>query len=109
MTPDLPFAPPYKLKIDETRWVEVLADGTQVDCTAPIWPAAGAGAVSQARPAASARGKAGPATQPAAVLQVPFAEKDEAKRLGARWDAANKKWYVPAGTDVAPFARWVRE
>lgn len=26
-------------------------------------------------------------------LRVPFAEKDEAKRLGARWDAARKVWY----------------
>lgn len=39
-------------------------------------------------------------------LKVPFAEKDQAKKLGARWDAALKLWYVAAGADIAPFARW---
>lgn len=40
-------------------------------------------------------------------LQVPFAEKDDAKRLGARWDAARKVWYVENKTDLSPFARWL--
>lgn len=40
-------------------------------------------------------------------LQVPFAEKDEVKRLGARWDGAGKVWYVPDGVDVQPFSRWL--
>lgn len=39
-------------------------------------------------------------------LNVPYAQKDAAKALGARWDAAAKKWYVPAGKDIAPFAQW---
>ena len=39
-------------------------------------------------------------------LNVPFAQKDEAKALGARWDAANKKWFVPADKDITLFARW---
>ena len=39
-------------------------------------------------------------------LNVPFAQKDAVKALGARWDAANKKWYVPAGKDIALFAQW---
>lgn len=103
MTPDLPFAPPYKLKLDDARWVEVRADGSQVETTAPVWPAAGATTAPAARPSAPARAKS---AQAAAVLKVPFAEKDEAKALGARWDAAIKKWYVPAGVDLAPFARW---
>lgn len=34
-------------------------------------------------------------------------EKDEAKRLGARWNSATKRWYVPVGIDKAPFARWM--
>lgn len=105
MTPDLPFAPPYKLKLDDTRWVEVRADGSQVETTAPVWPAAGA-AAPVARPSAPARAKS---AQAVAVLKVPFAEKDEAKALGARWDAAIKKWYVPAGVDAAPFARWMQD
>ncbi len=40
-------------------------------------------------------------------LNVPFPEKDEAKRLGARWDGARKRWFVPDGTDLDPFARWL--
>jgi hypothetical protein len=39
-------------------------------------------------------------------LKVPFAEKDEAKKLGARWDPARKIWYVLDKDDLAPFARW---
>ncbi len=40
-------------------------------------------------------------------LDVPFKEKDEAKALGARWDAGAKKWYAPAGTDLALFSAWL--
>ena len=39
-------------------------------------------------------------------LNVPFAQKDAAKALGARWDAANKKWYVSADKDMTLFAQW---
>jgi hypothetical protein len=42
-------------------------------------------------------------------LNVPFAQKDEAKALGARWDAVQKKWFVPADKDIALFARWQTE
>ena len=40
-------------------------------------------------------------------LRVPFTEKDEAKRLGARWDARRKCWYVPDGANSQDFLRWV--
>lgn len=40
-------------------------------------------------------------------LQVPFHEKEEAKRLGARWDAERKLWYVPAGVDAGPLRKWI--
>lgn len=40
-------------------------------------------------------------------LDVPFKEKDEAKALGARWDAHERKWYVPEGKDVALFSAWL--
>lgn len=40
-------------------------------------------------------------------LRVPFSEKDEAKRLGARWDSGRKLWFVPDGENPAPFARWL--
>lgn len=39
-------------------------------------------------------------------LKVPFAEKDAAKKLGARWDAARKIWYVICRDDLAPFGKW---
>ena len=41
-------------------------------------------------------------------LAVPFAEKDEAKRLGARWDKGAKCWYAPPGTDLNPLEHWLR-
>ena len=41
-------------------------------------------------------------------LNVPFEQKDEAKRLGARWDPARKVWYVVNVEDLTAFARWFR-
>lgn len=40
-------------------------------------------------------------------LKVPFKEKDQAKSLGARWNAEAKLWYVPQGIDTAPFEKWL--
>jgi hypothetical protein len=40
-------------------------------------------------------------------LKVPYQEKDDAKRLGARWDAARKTWYLPDGSNTEPFAKWL--
>lgn len=40
-------------------------------------------------------------------LKVPFAEKDEAKRLGARWDPSKKVWFVQNKDDLTPFAQWL--
>ena len=42
-------------------------------------------------------------------ISCPFHEKDEAKTLGARWDMDQKRWFVPAGLDLRPFAKWMRE
>lgn len=39
-------------------------------------------------------------------LNVPYAKKDAAKALGARWDPAQKKWYVPSNKDISLFAQW---
>ena len=39
-------------------------------------------------------------------LNVPYAEKDAAKALGARWDASAKKWYAPDTLGLACFAKW---
>ena len=40
-------------------------------------------------------------------LKVPFNEKDQAKSLGARWNAETKLWYVPVGVEIAPFNKWM--
>ena len=42
-------------------------------------------------------------------LNCPFSEKDEAKALGARWDAARKVWYIENVEDLTPFMRWVSD
>ncbi len=41
-------------------------------------------------------------------LAVPYADKEDAKRLGARWDATAKSWYAPAGVwlQESGLARW---
>ena len=40
-------------------------------------------------------------------LTVPYAEKDAAKALGARWNPTRKRWYVPDGVVKEPFAKWL--
>ncbi len=40
-------------------------------------------------------------------LTVPFKDKDAAKALGARWDSAQRQWFVPDGRELAPFATWL--
>jgi hypothetical protein len=40
-------------------------------------------------------------------LNVPFADKDRAKALGAQWQPDQKHWFVPAGRDLTPFASWL--
>lgn len=40
-------------------------------------------------------------------LDVPYAQKDEAKRLGARWDSNQRVWYVPESVDLVPFEKWI--
>lgn len=40
-------------------------------------------------------------------ISVGFKEKDQAKALGARWDADQRSWYVPAGVDLALFSKWL--
>ena len=46
-------------------------------------------------------------TEEKTYLNVPYAEKDEAKALGAWWDKDAKKWYVPEGKDKEPFKKWI--
>jgi Domain of unknown function (DUF5710) len=40
-------------------------------------------------------------------LNVPFAEKDQAKALGAIWQPEQKRWVVPAGLELEPFKAWL--
>lgn len=39
-------------------------------------------------------------------LDVPYADKDQAKTLGARWDSQARRWYAPRGGKPA-LARWL--
>ena len=39
-------------------------------------------------------------------INCPYAEKDEIKSLGGRWDPRVRMWFVPANTDISPFKRW---
>ena len=47
------------------------------------------------------------AEQPRQFLTVPFDERDDAYKLGARRDKEAKVWYIPDGVDPAPLQRWV--
>jgi len=41
-------------------------------------------------------------------LNIPYAEKEEAKSLGARWDASIKKWYYDGpAKEHLKFAKWI--
>ncbi|OWW18451.1 hypothetical protein AYR66_00410 [Noviherbaspirillum denitrificans] len=96
--------------------METRADGSRQERTVPIGEAAGllieasnsppaASLATRSVPKKSARSPSGmpPGSTP---ISVPFAEKDGAKKLGARWDAERRSWYVPPGIDVSLFSRW---
>lgn len=40
-------------------------------------------------------------------LNVPYSEKDHAKRCGAKWDAAGRTWYVENVENLGPLMRWI--
>ena len=40
-------------------------------------------------------------------LSVPYKEKEQAKKLGAKWDKENKLWYAPEGTDISKLEEWL--
>jgi hypothetical protein len=108
-----PFDPPYKTfhqTGDGLQVIETLANGTtrivpSHETSLPLH-------LLMPRVPQAATGKPvlqSPATRndrTAMVLDVPFAQKDDAKRLGAKWDAAKRKWYVPHGIDVNLFKQW---
>lgn len=40
-------------------------------------------------------------------VQIPFADKEKAKALGAKWDGREKSWYIPPGVNQEPFRQWL--
>lgn len=51
--------------------------------------------------------KARPFTEKDTRLQVPYVQKDAALAHGAMWDAEERTWFAPEGTDLAPLAQWL--
>lgn len=45
----------------------------------------------------------------ALLLNVPYAEKDHAKKLGAWWNPELKKWYVKNKSDYPKFRQWISD
>jgi len=41
-------------------------------------------------------------------LSVPFHEKDEAKKLGAKWNAQGQFWYIMNDQDITLFYKWLQ-
>ena len=39
-------------------------------------------------------------------INVPYEQKDEAKLLGARWDADVRRWYITGQQDALLFSKW---
>jgi putative DNA primase/helicase len=48
-----------------------------------------------------------PSSPERTYIAVPYAEKDAAKQLGAKWDRSEKSWYVPFGVELDAFAAWM--
>lgn len=42
-------------------------------------------------------------------INVPYAEKEEAKAIGARWNPEKKSWYIPKGIHNVEFCKWYKE
>lgn len=112
-----PFDPPYITFFgegDDIYCIETLLDGTTRPIATPPKATtesinnldtckAGKKSGSQVQSTSVSKYSEG---QAALYLHVPFAEKDRAKNLGAKWDAKKKKWYVPHGLDLNSFTCW---
>lgn len=42
-------------------------------------------------------------------LNVPYEEKDDAKRLGAKWNGYGRYWYIENDDDYSLFSAWLSE
>jgi hypothetical protein len=120
MTDSPPFDPPY-LFAEKTaqgaRIIETRTDGSQHERMVPEAEAIRlldlnarnaatvAATPTRSTPQKNSRSASGMPLG-STLLKVPFAEKDEAKKLGARWNADRKCWYVPPGIDLGAFSRW---
>ena len=40
-------------------------------------------------------------------IYVPYSDKDEAKKLGARWDKKASSWFIPDGLNESLFSKWI--
>lgn len=70
----------------------------------------GLGAAMTAKASVASEHNANQATAAGRIdLNVPYAAKDKAKALGARWDPVRRIWFVEAGTDLAAFHGWVKD
>jgi hypothetical protein len=123
MTKTPPFDPPYITLVQTDSGVvriETLADGSTREVQGPAASPPRQSALPVKQPPnsrSSGIGTVPSASKPTKTLtggtdraltflDVPFAEKDAAKRLGARWDGKAKKWYAPHGVDVNLFSAW---
>lgn len=119
MTDTPPFDPPYffaEKTAQGIRVVETYADGSRQERMVPAGEAAGllldltngAPAAPVTERSIQKKGARTLSGMPSGsiLLAVPFAEKDAAKKLGARWNAERRSWYVPPGVDVSLFSRW---
>lgn len=103
-------------KREEKSAAEAPAPAPVAASNAPTTPAPAAAAVATPAPAADRLAAAAHSFDPDARrgiktvpvdLTVPIHEKDDAKTLGARWNAEKRIWFVPAGVDTTPFAKWI--
>lgn len=39
-------------------------------------------------------------------ISAPYEDRKEVRALGGEWDKEKKTWFIPAGVDPAPFAKW---
>ena len=80
--------------------VDALLDEMEAD-------ACGRGGVSNFRREEAASPPANPTSVDRLYLDCPYADKDEAKALGARYDPDRREWYAPDAANTSAFARWI--
>ena len=62
--------------------------------------------IPEAEPIAAMGVPAAPAAEKT-FLSVPYKEKEQAKKLGAKWDKEAKSWYAPEGADLNKLEKWL--